>query len=69
MRRTDEEWGEVPVLVTTSEAALADVRSAVQEALGRAARPAAVLRVEAVPLLASGKPDRRALEGLAATAD
>ncbi|MCM6761584.1 AMP-binding protein [Rathayibacter sp. ZW T2_19] len=69
VRRADEEWGEVPVLVTTSGAALAEVRSAVQEVLGRAARPAAVLRVEAVPLLVSGKPDRRALEGLAATAD
>ncbi|KQQ08354.1 AMP-binding protein [Rathayibacter sp. Leaf296] len=71
VRRADAEWGEVPVVVTAADPVpvLAEVRAAVQEALGRVARPAAVVRVETVPLLASGKPDRRALEGLAATAD
>ncbi|WP_258072932.1 AMP-binding protein [Rathayibacter rathayi] len=67
VRRTDEQWGEVPVVVTAEQApALADLRTLVTDRLGRAAAPAAVLPVAAVPLLASGKPDRRALERLAA---
>ncbi|QHC56901.1 AMP-binding protein [Rathayibacter tanaceti] len=69
VRRQDEQWGEVPVVVTVEEALpLAVLRSLVAARLGRAAAPAAVLRVPALPLLASGKPDRRALERLAAGA-
>ncbi|NRD08768.1 AMP-binding protein [Rathayibacter agropyri] len=69
VRRADEQWGEVPVVVTAQEApALAAVRALVVDRLGRAAAPAAVLAVPAIPLLASGKPDRRALERGAAGA-
>ncbi|KQQ04237.1 hypothetical protein ASG06_09650 [Rathayibacter sp. Leaf185] len=66
VRRPDERWGEVPVVITAEAApALAELREAVVERLGRAAAPAAILRVPEIPLLASGKPDRRALEQLA----
>jgi len=61
-------WGEVPVAFTAGppdalaeEAAVA----AIAGALGRAARPR-VQRIPAIPLLASGKPDRLALRALAA---
>jgi len=68
-----EEWGEVPVVVTAAVAtgavdtgadaasALAAVRSAVSERLGRAAAPARIVVVDRLPLTASGKPDRLAL--------
>ncbi|SMH45315.1 O-succinylbenzoic acid--CoA ligase [Rathayibacter oskolensis] len=63
VRRADERWGEVPVVVTAGEPPeLAELRATAAEALGRAAAPAAILRVASIPLLASGKPDRRALE-------
>ncbi|PPG42990.1 AMP-binding protein [Rathayibacter sp. AY2B5] len=66
VRRADEQWGEVPVVVTAEEApALTDLRALIADRLGRAAAPAAVLPVGRIPLLASGKPDRRALEVLA----
>ena len=59
------QWGEVPVVfsagvgaVTSMAARLDEVRSAVQAALGSAARPAALLKLDAIPMLASGKPDR-----------
>lgn len=55
------EWGTVPVVVSTVEADLTLVRTAVADALGAAARPVRVLVVAQIPLLASGKPDRRAL--------
>jgi len=45
---------------------LAALRHRVGGALGRAARPAAVVLVDRVPMLASGKPDRRAIAALAA---
>lgn len=57
----DERWGQVPVLVTTAAIALAPVRESVRAALGPAAQPDRVLVVDALPRLASGKPDRRAL--------
>ncbi|MBF4463309.1 AMP-binding protein [Rathayibacter sp. VKM Ac-2878] len=62
VRRADSQWGEVPVVVTTASVELAVLRRLVADRLGRAAAPAAVLTVPAVPLLGSGKPDRRALE-------
>lgn len=66
VRRADERWGEVPVVVTAeAPPGLAAVRALVVERLGRAAGPAAVLAVSEIPLLTSGKPDRRALERLA----
>jgi o-succinylbenzoate---CoA ligase len=43
------------------------LRAAVKSALGAAAAPASVLLVDALPRLASGKPDRRALASLAGT--
>lgn len=59
-------WGERPVAVAAGapvddESALA----AVAAQLGPVARPDAVIRVAALPLLPSGKPDRRALAALA----
>lgn len=67
VRRPDEQWGEVPVVATIApDVDLARVRSAAVEQLGRAAAPAAIVVVAEIPLLASGKPDRRALERLAA---
>ncbi|MBF4608819.1 AMP-binding protein [Curtobacterium sp. VKM Ac-1393] len=65
-RRASGEWGEVPVVVTEQPLDLDTVRSHVGDALGRAARPAAVVLVERLPMLASGKPDRRAIQDLAA---
>jgi O-succinylbenzoic acid--CoA ligase len=59
----DDTWGQASVVVTAEGAPrdLADARAAVQSALGAAARPREIVRVEALPLLASGKPDRVAL--------
>ncbi|WP_233198147.1 MULTISPECIES: AMP-binding protein [unclassified Cryobacterium] len=61
----DAQWGQVPVLVVAgaegAAADLAGVRASVVALLGRAARPARVVRVEQILLLASGKPDRVAL--------
>jgi O-succinylbenzoic acid--CoA ligase len=64
------EWGEVPVLVATRTAVLdrdvlAELKPLVVESLGRAAVPASVIVLERMPYLASGKPDRLALRGLA----
>ncbi|WP_240607222.1 AMP-binding protein [Cryobacterium aureum] len=59
----DEVWGQVPVVVVVVGEAAGDavVAASVVAALGRAARPARIVRVAEIPLLASGKPDRRAL--------
>jgi O-succinylbenzoic acid--CoA ligase len=62
VRRADERWGEVPVVVATASASLAFVRKEVGSKLGAAARPAEIVLVDAIPLLDSGKPDRVALE-------
>jgi len=59
-----ERWGEVPVLVATSGYDLADLKALVVPSLGRAAAPASVVVLERMPLLASGKPDRRAIREL-----
>ncbi|WP_181431070.1 AMP-binding protein [Curtobacterium sp. MCBD17_021] len=64
-RRASGEWGEVPVVVTERSVPLEVVRARVGDALGRAARPAAVLVVDRMPMLPSGKPDRRAVRTLA----
>ncbi|MGL3199794.1 MULTISPECIES: AMP-binding protein [Curtobacterium] len=64
-RRSSGEWGEVPVVVTDRPLDLDRVREAVGTALGRAARPADVVVVDHLPMLASGKPDRRAVHALA----
>jgi O-succinylbenzoic acid--CoA ligase len=72
----DERWGSVPVVVVGAGASdapgerlLDELRAEVGARLGVAARPARVIRVEAVPLLSSGKPDRRAVRRLVAEVD
>ena len=54
----DERWGQVPVVVSTREVDLDALRARVVAALGRAASPREIVRLDAIPLLASGKPDR-----------
>lgn len=69
VRAPSAEWGEVPVVFTGSTDAalrLEELRAAVRAELGVAARPAALLALESIPLLPSGKPDRVALAALAA---
>ena len=61
-----ERWGTVPVVVSPVAVDLAELRAATKRALGRAAAPAAVVVVDAIPLLSTGKPDRRALAALVA---
>ena len=59
---SSEQWGQVPVVVATSAgAAIADVRARVGAELGPAARPDRILVVDGIPLLSTGKPDRRAV--------
>lgn len=62
--RADERWGEVPVVVSTVPASLEQIRDAVGPVLGAEARPAAVILVDSIPLLPSGKPNREALKNL-----
>jgi len=63
----DAQWGQVPVVITASTGAeLAGIRSSASAALGRAAAPARIVVVNAIPHLPSGKPDRLALAQLAA---
>ncbi len=62
--RHDDRWGEVPVVVSTVPASLERVRDAVGQVLGAEARPAAVVVIDSIPLLPSGKPDRAALGSL-----
>ncbi|GGL03370.1 O-succinylbenzoic acid--CoA ligase [Curtobacterium luteum] len=63
-RRASGEWGEVPVVVTDRPLDLDAVRTAVGDALGRAARPAEVVVLDRLPMLPSGKPDRRAVRAI-----
>lgn len=69
---SDERWGETPVLVAaradvgSPDAALSAARAAVGAQVGKPARPSRILLVDALPRLASGKPDRVALTRLAA---
>ena len=59
------EWGETPVVVSEVPVALDDVRDAVGRALGRAAAPSRVIVLAGIPTLASGKPDRLSIAGIA----
>ncbi|RUR03357.1 AMP-binding protein [Labedella endophytica] len=73
----DDRWGAVPVVVvggtsdrgddarTTATTAFDALRAAVAEQLGVAARPARLVVLDALPLLATGKPDRRAIADFA----
>ncbi|RKR73063.1 AMP-binding protein [Frondihabitans australicus] len=72
VRCASERWGEVPVVVVAGrrgqeQADLQILRPAVLQAAGRAARPDAVVSIDDLPLLASGKPDRVALTALVAS--
>ena len=67
----DQRWGEVPVAATASpvdgaatDRADADAAAAVAAELGVAARPARIVHLDALPLLASGKVDRLAVRTL-----
>jgi O-succinylbenzoic acid--CoA ligase len=67
VRSPSAEWGEVPVIFSSGVATLAEVKAVVVAALGRASAPVALVRVESVPQLANGKPDRVGLTVFAAT--
>ncbi|MGK9221872.1 MULTISPECIES: AMP-binding protein [unclassified Microbacterium] len=64
----DERWGETPVVVATRRTgdapSLDVVRAAVAAAVGKPARPSRLVLVDALPRLASGKPDRQAIRSL-----
>ena len=62
----DERWGEVPVVVSTVSMPLDELRAVVAKELGVAAAPSAIVVVDSIPLLASGKPDRLALRAVVA---
>jgi O-succinylbenzoic acid--CoA ligase len=80
VRASHERWGEVPVVVVGEPGSsgprlvpgpprlpeLPELRAVVAAVLGRAAAPDRLVLLPELPLLASGKPDRRALEALVA---
>lgn len=55
------EWGESPVVVTTTAIDLDALRQSVAAQLSAAAAPARVMLIDEIPMLATGKPDRLAL--------
>ena len=65
VRAPSLEWGEVPVVFSAGSARLHEVKELVVEKLGRAAAPVALITLESVPLLPSGKPDRVSLTAFA----
>jgi O-succinylbenzoic acid--CoA ligase len=65
----DERWGEVPVVVTVGRhPELTEIADAVASVLGKPARPAHVVRLDSLPVLPSGKPDRLAIVAVVAVA-
>ncbi|GHD51231.1 O-succinylbenzoic acid--CoA ligase [Mycetocola manganoxydans] len=61
------EWGQVPVVVTSARyASLTEIADAVAASLGKPARPAHIIRLDELPLLPSGKPDRLAIVAIVA---
>lgn len=63
------EWGEVPVVVTAgSHPSLREIADAVADSLGKPSRPAHILRLDSLPVLPSGKPDRLAIVAIVAVA-
>lgn len=60
----DEQWGQVPVVVSEHDVNLIEVREAVAGSLGKVARPARAFTVARIPLTPSGKVDRVALRRL-----
>lgn len=61
----DEEWGNRLVAFVVGGLALEDARDWVAETHPRSWGPRQVVRLDAIPLLANGKPDRLALKELA----
>ncbi len=61
VRAAHPEWGDVPVVATSADVALAELRSYVVDRLGRAAAPRALHRFAELPMLANGKPDLRTI--------
>ena len=67
--QSDVTWGQVPVLVVPEapgdgglpEVSLERIGEAVASVLGKAARPARLVRVASIPQLSTGKPDHREL--------
>ncbi len=57
----DPRWGQSAVAFTAADVDVAAAIAAVGAALGPAARPARIVRLDALPALPSGKPDRRTL--------
>ena len=57
----DARWGQVPVVVSTSDMDLGELREIARQGLGVAAAPARLVVVGDIPLLSSGKPDRLAI--------
>jgi O-succinylbenzoic acid--CoA ligase len=64
VRTASERWGEQPVLVTTTQISLSELRDRLA-ALGPAAVPARVIVVTEIPMLGTGKPDRLTIASLA----
>jgi len=65
VRAPSDRWGEVPVVFTTRQNELDEVRASVRRELEAAAAPDRVIVVDAIPTLSSGKPDRVELQRLA----
>lgn len=57
----DEEWGQVPAIISTTKLDLDAVRSLIEAKLGKAARPYRAVNVDVIPTLTSGKADRVAV--------
>lgn len=57
----DEEWGQVPAIVSTTVLDLDAVRSLIEAKLSKAARPYRAVKCDVIPTLASGKVDRVAV--------
>ena len=70
----DERWGEASVIVAargevlrrSEPEQLAQARDAVEEELGKHARPARLIMVDEIEVLSSGKPDREAIRRMVA---
>ncbi|NQX13148.1 AMP-binding protein [Microbacteriaceae bacterium VKM Ac-2855] len=67
VRAPHPEWGETSVVFVSEPSSLATLRAQLVERMGRAAAPSALVVEPQLPTLASGKPDRVALERRAAT--
>ncbi|WP_414834140.1 class I adenylate-forming enzyme family protein [Afifella sp. YEN Y35] len=64
--RPDPVWGEIVTVIYAGPGDEAALLAWCRDHIDGALRPRAVVRVEALPLLASGKPDRSALKRIAA---